>query len=495
MPTSEALLHRRQFVLGPDPFARLPGWRTERLGGRWLSLHPDLACTVARGPEADAALVGFAVDPFAPGRTDVDLTADLSAAPSFDEVAERLATWSGTFVVVWARGGEVRVVADACGLREVFYTTDGPEWVGSEPSLLARVADLRPDPDRDAFERTAGFERAARLWPVHRTPYANVRKLLPNHALDVPSLRAERVYPTAPLPPCDAAAGIEALTRTLGGGVEAFARRGPLRLALTGGWDSRVLLGACRPVLDRVACFTIVHPRPTPTGPMDLRVARRLADRLGFPLDPARYADAASPPFREAVDQSLTGGLPRYALLEHVFLDRPMILSGFGSEVARFFYSRAGRTTPEKLARLVYGEAHPVPVAAFGAWLAEAGPLAERLGYSVLDLFYWEQRLGVWGAKSWTETALACEITAPFANRALLTTLLGVPARLRGREAHPLYRRALRQMWPEALGVPVNPRWRSRVIRTLEQARLYGPYETVRDGLAGLARRAGGAVR
>ena len=475
----DRIRHRRQFVLGPADPGGLEGWARVPLGPYVLTAHPDAVLATARRGGVEAATVGVAVDPARPGRTAGDLAGQLAAAPTAPLALDVVDSWAGGFVAVRVEGARSEVHHDAGGLREVFYTTDGA-WAAADPALLARVAELSPDPEAEAFERSRAFE-FERLWPGTRTRFAEVRRLLPNHVLRLPEGRAERAFPRTAITPTTLEEGAEALATRLGGTIEALVARGPARLALTAGWDSRMLLAASRPVVGRLGLYQVVHAHTTPTGADDLRIGRRLAARVGAELDEITYPPEASPAFTAALEASVTGGHRRPALLEGAFLDRPLTLHGVVSEIARHFYARR-RATPEGLARLRTGTVHPVPVAEYARWLAEAEPVAARVGIDVLDLFYWEQRVGVWAANWWTEAQVASPQVAPFSDRPLLRTLMGVPPRLRGREHNPLYAAAIRRLWPELLAEPVNPGRKTRTIRAMERLGVYEAYGRLRDG-------------
>ena len=90
-------------------------------------------------------------------------------------------------------------------------------------------------------------------------------------------------------------------------------------------------------------------------------------------------------------------------------------------------------------------------------WLDTVPDGVQRHPFHLLDLLYWEQRMGNWGAMFQAEGDVAIEEVCPFNNRNLLATLLNTPRQLRLKPNYPLYRDLIARMWPELLEFPFNP--------------------------------------
>jgi len=90
-------------------------------------------------------------------------------------------------------------------------------------------------------------------------------------------------------------------------------------------------------------------------------------------------------------------------------------------------------------------------------WLEGARLPAKEQGISLLDLFYWEQRLGNWGALYPLEQDIAIEEVSLFSNRKLLMALLRVDPARRMPPNYPMFRSLVKRMWPKVLDLPINP--------------------------------------
>jgi hypothetical protein len=94
---------------------------------------------------------------------------------------------------------------------------------------------------------------------------------------------------------------------------------------------------------------------------------------------------------------------------------------------------------------------------AFELWLSEAKKIPKNLGVRILDLFYWEQRIGNWASMSYNEYDIAFESFTPFSCRKLLTTMLGVSSPLRIGPHFTLQKNIIHNLWPELLHYDINP--------------------------------------
>jgi len=104
-----------------------------------------------------------------------------------------------------------------------------------------------------------------------------------------------------------------------------------------------------------------------------------------------------------------------------------------------------------------YGYESPVIERAIREWLADTRAFARQQRISILDLFYWEQRLGNWGALGMAEMDIAIEQISPYDNGELLGLMLAAPAALRKGPRYQLFERICRVLAPETLGEPINP--------------------------------------
>lgn len=477
---------RRQFILGPVEQAPDAAWTTIRTGRAFLHAHPDLNVTHVRSKHVEVILLGYIFDAFSPARTDEEIVRELSDGAAFSALTRTLSRYGGTFAVVYRNATEWRLIQDAGGLREVHFTVAEELYAATQPELLREYVELSENrnPSAQAFMASEAFRRYGGIFPGDRTCYEAVRRLRPNHYLDLNTGASVRWWPASPRGNVDVEEAASRAAEMLRGFLEAAANRFSLSLGVTAGWDSRVLLAASRSIKDDVDFFTVQHPGRNKINRTDLKVARRLAVQMGVPLDVRPYSSEADPHYAEAFRRSISHAREN-VLGEwyHVFQLRhgaEMSINGNVSEVARQYFERETPDTPEKLSILLYGSAVPYVVEVYSEWLEEVTPRCARYGYDVMDLFYWEERIGNWGAKGRSEVHLVTEMYSPFDCLHLLELLMAVDRKERDKFGNRLYRMIVEKLWPGGMREPVNPRLKVRVGAWMKKLGVYGAYSWAR---------------
>lgn len=474
------LLHRRQFVLGPKFISGFSSWRRQVVhGGLHLTAHPEVAVAAATSGGAAVTLLGHALNPAQPesGLDEVaaELANSLSASGTLKRFYSRLDTLGGRWALVASLDGKTEILHDAAGLRQLCYTrqqsADGAAtWCGSSTDLLALAVGLDVDSAVEEHIQSPDYKRKSEYWwPGDRTPFQGVRLLLPNHGLDAASGCAFRYWPRDDTAPDAAKAGsielataIETAADLLRGTLRAAAARFPLAISMTAGFDSRVTLAACRDVTDRLIPFSFVHDGITARDP-DIYIPGRLLSTHG--LEHQVFACPSKPPddFEAAyLANSRFGPRPWIAVASglHEHLPEGVVrVTSTVSEVARCFYDRQIAVHGDQIDGAWFGAVTqlgttPFVCEAFDEWISG---VPKNFAGSLLDLFYWEQRVGSWGGSLFRDWDLVQDGFSPFSSRALITTLLGVESSLRAPPDHPLHRGLIETLWPQLLEEPINP--------------------------------------
>ena len=472
---------RNQFALGPAPATAPAGGRVVHVAdGLCLTAHRDLRVTVERGEHGCLALLGFMLDPRRPEASDGEVLERLLPAlcprtPERALVEEDFgSTWAlgGRWALVIVRtgaDGESALIHDAAGLRQVFHAVSGggpTRWCASRASVVARESGCPEDVEARAFADAYAAVEDESWWPGTSTPFVGVEQLLPNHVLPLDGGGPRRYWPRAPLPRTSPRDAVGSLAELLDGTMRAAAHRSELVLGLTAGWDSRLALAASRGVRERLSCVT-VRQASMDDDHDDLVVSARLSARLGVAH---RVVDAASArgdaaerfvdDFLGNADHSHVKWAADVAALASAFPERPLAVSGGFAEAARNFYGTMadageGGVDAAFLLRACHMPAHPFALRHVSRWL---DGVPTDLGYSVLDLFYWELRTGNWLAMCQGEFDPAWgDILTPYGNRELMTRFLGVDKRYRKGPWFLLHRRLVTALWPELMEEPINP--------------------------------------
>lgn len=241
-------LHRRQLLIGPEPVQVYDDWQTRQLDAAlWLSYCPALP--VATNLDADGVrwcLAGLAVQSADDRPAPID---DLATTPTTD-VPALTHDWAGR----WVLFNNDRLYMDAAGTLGCYYGKHEESlWLSSSPALVARQLQLGP---AEVPKLDKPLYNAWSPPPVTRT--RRIARLIASQAIRLSD--GDMAY--RPLVP--------RMDRSVGPdkAAERFAQRltttvanlrsldMPIWLGLTGGRDSRTVLGLCSSEKLPIRAFT-----------------------------------------------------------------------------------------------------------------------------------------------------------------------------------------------------------------------------------------------
>lgn len=471
-------LYRFGFVAttAPAGFRWRPSdrWREEKAGGLTLLLHEEAEVRRLVTPAGAATVLGTA---FAVGGGDVDaaLARLIDAAGRGADVNGALDGLGGRFCALVEAGGATRAYLDPIGARSLFHAPGDRSVVASHAGLLAGHLGARPSAEAAAFIRTPKFQGlSVKYLPGDMTMWDEVKAMVPNHAFAFGAPDLERHWPLRDRP--EQGHGFDAL---LGRAEVAFAAlaRGlgdrPAFIGVTGGIDTRLLLaGLAGRGLD-LRAMTWLGPFH---DPRERPIVEEVVARMGLP-----HAWVPVPGVADEVavtsGKNSGGYRGRSRLTSGIAttvgeVPGAVFLRGYGGEVMRGFYNLLPRPLRDgsaaELARIFALKSSvkdPDPAfdrvvleasEAFAARAGYAGPWGEALaarGYDVNDVFYWEQRMGGWGAAMHNEMDAAMPAMTGLNDRAMFDMAYGLPRGERLTKA--LFQRLIEAFEPRLAGLPI----------------------------------------
>lgn len=479
----ERLLFRRQFILGPAVYAPNRYWSSIPLpGGLHLSVHNDLPFATSSKGDVNLTLIGQAFDPYHPMLTNTEVLLSLmDEALELDALIQASKPLVGRWILLCHNHQGTYLFTDPCGFRQVFHYSDGKYvWCASQPELIRAHCPLSLSMDEvmKRFLNEPCFAREESAWVGSGTLYESCFHLMPNHYLNLETMEQTRFYPIRSLPKMDDHILVEKAAEILQGTMAAITARHQVTLALTAGWDSRVLLAASKHVRERIDFFVYQYDTMSENHP-DIRVPERLTKTLGLKFEVREPGSELSEAFVNLLSHNVTAArfLPKtYSIYQKLMAgDDRININGNGSEVCRTYFDKYGKLDPtdvsaEELASLLYGrKARPeFAVRELQTWKDSFGYQPDG-NWNLLDFLYWEQRLGNWGAQYPAEQDVANEEFSPFNCRQLLEILISAPKNKRYAPDYVLYQELIRHMWPEALSLPVNPLPKGHLKERLKQ--------------------------
>jgi hypothetical protein len=464
------LLFRRQFFLSPKHVSLFPSWKTEELSnGYHLTAHPDLKITRFKSTIVDVTLLGYILDPQSPEKSDSEILEKKAvSASSVNDLINRFYDCSGRYVCIVFIGGNVFLFSDTLGFRTVYYRiVEKRFWCASQPSLLAEYFNLKPDKEiEDDLKNVILWSNRKEYWyPGTSSAYKDILRLLPNHVLDFSKSCQIRYWPATPLKSITTEKCIEESSELLQKTMESASKRFELEIAMTSGLDSRMVLAGCHTIKRHPEFFTHTHPSLSIDG-ADIKIASMMCQQLGLEHKIIQHSEIIDSEFERIFKRNVTNArsgkmINAFTVYNH-FMSRNkerVVVHGVPGEIARnFFYKPPMINLDVKFLLYQSGMSHSrIARATFEHWLNEVTKIPEFQGVRILDLFYWEQRIGSWASMSYNEYDIAFESFTPFSCRKLLTLMLGVGSQHRTAPNFTLQRGIIHHLWPELLQFEINP--------------------------------------
>lgn len=478
----ERLLFRRQFLLGPHAFAPNQYWSCVQLPRDLrLSIHVDLPFTSISKEDVTLTLIGYAIDPNHPLITERDIASALiSNASKVESVINSTASLVGRWVIIVQNQDDTYLFTDPFGYRQAFYYSDGKQhWCASQPELIRANCRLRLNTDNRLISFLMHPEHARResSWVGPKTIYENCFHLMPNHYLSFERMAQARFYPDKILDMKTTSDIVEIVCASLQGVMAGLTSRYNVVLALTAGWDSRVLLAASKDVSEKIEYF-VYSPGAFRSDHPDVWVPRSIAKKLAINFVVRSSGNDLPGWFTSILSQNVTCApvLPKTLHIYDKLVrgDDRININGNGSEICRNFFDKFCDLDPRELSvaeltgRLFGKNTTPFVIQELNEWRSGL-ECSSVEGLNILDLLYWEQRLGNWGALYPAQQDIAVDEISPFNCRLLIETLLSSPRQKRAAPDYPVYQELIRHMWPEALAFPINPPPKGDFVGALKQ--------------------------
>jgi hypothetical protein len=387
-----------QFLLAKAESPVLAGWPKRQLGQWILHQHPHLPVSDVRSQDGTqmAWIIGLAVD--AEGRVLPPvwhLPFDCEAADSAIRFEAELDRLAGRFAAVFLTPRIQRFYLDASGSLAAVYCQER-QAVASSCNLIPQIAGLQKNFD---LIKSLGIPFCDSYFPFGLTPWSAITRLLPNHFLDISNWTAQRHWPKGNW--TDSVEPLEKMVEQIAALTEAYIRGvanlAPLQVPLTAGYDSRMLLACLGSSLPDIRFYT--DAIPDFTARVDCAYGRRIAKRFGLKHSVRTWQDST----REEIENWL---------------------------------NRTGACVTDREA---------------SDWL-NGLPAADTV--QILDLFYFEQRLGCWAGPSMYGPVGPRFLAYGFNSRQIYEKMLSLPLDYRSEERLPID--LIRLKWPALLEFPFN---------------------------------------
>ncbi|MEM9050927.1 MAG: hypothetical protein AAGC47_02640 [Bacteroidota bacterium] len=409
-----------------------------------------------------------------------EIAHELSQCEDTDCFIESLKHLTGRFVAIYFLDNSLNVFGDAMGQFEVYHNSDC-DIITSSLALFEQTTAVKnhSGAKKALYDK---IEKTTKIQIGYTTKYVGVFHLMPNHFVDSIQKEQLRYYPS--LEDLEEKATLEEGAKEIASQLllyaKSIAKKKNLAIPVTGGNDSRILLGAFRE--HEFECFIFNHPDSN-RALRDIGVAQKLLKSVNKELNIIHYRAELNDEGKNFY--SVESRLPRVESRTYIwnayqkYLTNDYILVGYGGEIGRSFFKNIKNVNAEMFAALMGYPGNVVVIEEMQRWIDKIG--SDLLSHeNIMDWFYWEQRMGNWGARLMTEVALVADQISPMNSRSILETMLKVPKKYRQFTANDLTKEVIKNLNPILLEVPINPSLKYRIIRMMVKVGIYDFYQNIR---------------
>jgi hypothetical protein len=372
----------------------------------------------------------------------------------------------GRWILFFSGHGSEIVFNDAGGTRTIFYHLDTNKsvWMATQPGLLAEKFGFTESSLSMEYTRSEKYQkRNEAWWPGECSPFSEVKQLLPNHFFDLKTKTTLRYWPYQTLEHLELDKAVSMAGDILKGLLASAHHRFQLALSLSSGLDSRLVMSACKDVIEDVQVFSLLYRNLTIESD-DVFIPIKISSELGIKHSIYDCRPESSSEFKEIFKKHVVGLKTDWVniaagRMANIPADK-VILKGTISEIMRCRYWGVGiyppRVTLQDIVTLMSLGDSPLVVENLRAWMKEAKP-SEKFGIKLLDLLSWEVEVGSWYDMGYAIFNIAQEEFTLFNCRRFFTIMLGIDPKYRSYPVHVAQRRIIAYLWPELDNFPYTP--------------------------------------
>jgi len=459
-------MYKNQYLITNVKLANTHKLKTQSFNNLNIYSHPSLNSSIAKKRLAEILLLGYIINPLRPSERDDDIVCSLAETCKTKEaLLKELQLLSGRFVLLYKNDLDFIVLNDACALRQLYYGfVDKNVFLTSSPKMFLdfygkelEISDLKQD-----FINLKEYEWNECAWFGDKCIDNRLKKVLPNHFLDITNKRLHRtpIYCAELVNERDI---LEYSSAILKGSIDAIAKRYQVILPLTAGWESRTLLAASKKFKDTIQFFVFDQGKVNYQH-SDVWVPQKLSAKLGLNfqvIKPEKLKkDFLTIYQKEHVSPKI---LPRITEIQYFYYNyshhNVVRISGNSGGVFKSFYGHTNHKIDNKMLAYFswYSEKSKFVNQEINFWLYDAKKYCEECDIPLLDLFYWEQRIGNWGALYAFEQDIAIEEFCPHSNKNLLLSILRINSKKRSSPKCTFIHSIIKYLWDDTLVEPINP--------------------------------------
>ncbi|EJO5349213.1 hypothetical protein NRP93_003377 [Clostridium botulinum] len=408
-------------------------------------------------------VLGYIIDPINTNYSNKDIVRNVCEKTNdINSIFYEFQKYSGRFVVVIKNKNNIIAFSDACSSRQIYYF-DSKKIISSSPELILEVLDEKINIGEDTLKviNSNKFRKSSFAWYGEQWYDKRIKKVLPNHHINMCNMKVYR-NPVKYINFKNDEEIIEYAIKILTGSINALEKRYNIMQPITAGYDSRLVLAASKQCKENINYY-IFDREDEGNNSADVYIASKLSERLNIKLNVI---------VPKKLDNNFLEKFNNIAYLPRIIsttsniqynyynnLNKNIVnINGSCSEILRCYYpyDTKKKVTIKQL-NIISGFKGFFNEEV-KKWYEDAWEFCDNNNINILDLFYWEQRVGNWSSLYTFEQDISTvEEFSPFNNKNLLLSLLKLDLKYRMPPDYILYKKIMEILWPEVLMEPFNP--------------------------------------
>lgn len=422
-------------------------------------------------------LFGFIIDPLKPEKSSKEITNDLVKFPTKESLFEYIEHLSGRYIVLYKNEKDFILFHDMFGQRQLNYTIiDEHIFISSSVKLLVETTQkgINFIPNYKELLEDKKFQLLDHWFLGDLTWDRDVKKLLPNHYLDINSSKIFRI-PFYAIPIMSEKEVIEYCHTILKGNYNAVCQRyTQIHQALTSGYDSRTLLSFSQEHWNLIQFYTF-YRGDTNSG-RDRKIAHKLSKKFNFNYKTISKLERDPDFEKNYKSQFITPRTsPKFYNILHfskLSNSKTINITGDGVQMVRNLRSPAQLDSALTLFDSLGYSHHKYHLENFSNWLETAQTIAKENEIYTSDLFTQEIAQGQLTARWSHEFDLSnCEEFNPFNHKRMIYSILkNIPYEQRI-SPHYIFQKKLMESSLEGVSeIPFNPpTWKDKVKKLIKR--------------------------
>jgi hypothetical protein len=443
----------RQFILSKDSDVIPQGWDRYEMEHWHLGVSELPVIDIENfAGENIGWCIGYPIHLKTPWTSKIVIDCHHNELINMDDVEKLYNDTGGRFILVLLTQKQGKFFLDPAGSLSAIYSTS-EQTVASTPTLLGDKYEWEEE-----LITALEMPESERWFPSGLTPKKGIRRILPNHYLDLNDWCVVRHWPPSI---SDLAVedninkNVSEITSCIKETIGIIAERYPIQLTITAGKDSRMVLACARDYLSKISLFTQSGDQET----IDTHIASKLTQKLGLQhsLLPVKTAtDEEILYWLYMTGHAIGGEIMNIHKTVEGYDRQSVVLNGVFGEVARAVYWKEEDTVATKITAKELLKRRDIPIedrilSETEKWISE---LSDYNAFEVLDLFFLEQGEGCGESPKFYTNIYSKFGISPFNHRRVFHAIMKMPYKYR--LSHQLPNDICQKLWPELLELPFN---------------------------------------